>query len=1014
MSDGNSSGEGTSGSSTSFPRPVLTRSRTSTNEGAATSGSRRQHPVVRSVSHHSSFLRDNGDDGRFSNQATRNFWSQHPRQGTNKSRIQKVFELARSSTLNPVPNFSPGSDLRTSRLVNVQLSPMPDRQYHIDGDQSNVTRMMGGASSSANTPYNSYGGINNNADGASPYPSTPRSGISGQHRILGTESRTFYDDFTTIDWPRDVVKDSSRRKALQLIGGISGKLTRMNDAIQGWMLITIIGFSFALIVYAVAQVESLLSDLRHGICATGWLKSEHRCCPYSESFGMCSNWKSWSEVLKKMNDDKNKQKTFFALNFTIYSIFSLTFAYLAVLITLKTKTVNPLFEEASEKQKRQKEKRKNYNKPASSDEEEEAESSDTSDSGGPLETDTMLAKKGPQRVFYTGYGSGVPEVKTIVSGFVIRKFLGTTTLLYKTIGLIFSVSSGMSLGKEGPFVHLATCVGNITCRLSKKFSQNDMKRRQLLSSAASAGVALAFGSPLGGILFSLEEVSYYFLPQQLFRMFFCAMISALFLKFLDPYGTGRIVIFSVTYPDNDWKPWELFCFIFIGIVGGIYGALFCKFHVWWSKTFRQLKWIKNSSTFEVMLVAIITVILTFPNELTSKGVNELLLDLARPCTDVDRDDMGLCPTTPAKIPGIIGYLSYALIVKIILTAITFGLKVPAGIYIPSMVVGALFGRIFGLSVQYLDHIYTHSNADLANFVVPGVYAMAAAGSFMAGVTRMNVTLAVILFELTGSLDHVLPFSIGILVANWVANAIEPNSIYEIIIHKNDFPFLPNRIPKAFDSRLSDLVTVLPRSEIIDVQNSIYISTTQLRQMLLTLQHRGEFDGCIPIVKGKVLMGLISAPELEYALDFIQQRCEELEYYEPVMCKLPVREADMKKYHLHYSGLDRHQYDEEQSMMYDRDLVAGHDTSDYFGYPVRYEDEEEPQDDEIQRELCRIADLTPYIDRVPITMDIHSPLSLVQMMFTQVGTRIICVIREGKFVGLLHKKKFINFTHNDNR
>lgn len=48
---------------------------------------------------------------------------------------------------------------------------------------------------------------------------------------------------------------------------------------------------------------------------------------------------------------------------------------------------------------------------------------------------------------------------------------------------------------------------------------------------------------------------------------------------------------------------------------------------------------------------------------------------------------------------------------------------------------------------------------------------------MCGVTRLSVTLAVILFELTGSLDYVLPFSLAILVAKWTSDAIEPNSIY---------------------------------------------------------------------------------------------------------------------------------------------------------------------------------------------------------------------------------------------
>lgn len=62
---------------------------------------------------------------------------------------------------------------------------------------------------------------------------------------------------------------------------------------------------------------------------------------------------------------------------------------------------------------------------------------------------------------------------------------------------------------------------------------------------------------------------------------------------------------------------------------------------------------------------------------------------------------------------------------------------------------------------------------------------------MCGVTRLSVTLAVILFELTGSLDYVLPFSLAILVAKWTADAIEPNSIYVSL------SFLAN-VPAAAD------------------------------------------------------------------------------------------------------------------------------------------------------------------------------------------------------------------------
>jgi len=110
-------------------------------------------------------------------------------------------------------------------------------------------------------------------------------------------------------------------------------------------------------------------------------------------------------------------------------------------------------------------------------------------------------------------------------------------------------------------------------------------------------------------------------------------------------------------------------------------------------------------------------------------------------------------------------------------------KLPAGIYVPSMVVGGLMGRLIGHTVQWVvlafpDWGVWGTCGKMPNSCIqPGVYGLIAAGSTMCGVTRLSLTLAVILFELTGSLDYVLPFSLAILVAKWTADAIEPLSIY---------------------------------------------------------------------------------------------------------------------------------------------------------------------------------------------------------------------------------------------
>lgn len=93
-------------------------------------------------------------------------------------------------------------------------------------------------------------------------------------------------------------------------------------------------------------------------------------------------------------------------------------------------------------------------------------------------------------------GSGIPELKTILSGFVIPNFLDMKVLVVKAVGSVFAVSTGMCLGKEGPFVHISTCVGWQVARLFPKYRNNGRKTREMLSVACAAGLSVAFGAPL--------------------------------------------------------------------------------------------------------------------------------------------------------------------------------------------------------------------------------------------------------------------------------------------------------------------------------------------------------------------------------------------------------------------------------------------------------------------------------------------------------------------------------------
>lgn len=92
---------------------------------------------------------------------------------------------------------------------------------------------------------------------------------------------------------------------------------------------------------------------------------------------------------------------------------------------------------------------------------------------------------------------------------------------------------------------------------------------------------------------------------------------------------------------------------------------------------------------------------------------------------------------------------------------------------------------------------------------------------------------------------------------------------------NSYPFLNNKHKPVFTSDLADIVPRVRRERLIDISSSPLVSATSLREKLETLHRAGEIDGGLPIIRDDILVGLIPAPDLAFALDRLENEASSL-------------------------------------------------------------------------------------------------------------------------------------------
>ena len=367
-------------------------------------------------------------------------------------------------------------------------------------------------------------------------------------------------------------------------------------------------------------------------------------------------------------------------------------------------------------------------------------------------------------------GSGIPEMKTVLSGVPIYRYFSFNAFIGKSLGIFAAIVSGASVGKVGPYVHLSCliCTRLMKSSYFEKIDKSTSMKTTMLSIACATGITFALGCPLGGVLFSIESTASIYMVSNLWKSFFSSVICCFITKIF--YGDFNIKVIDDTTAINVNFIFKIINFIIIGIMTGIVGAS-CATLVSKGVYIRKkinISWLNNRFKFAA-ITALITASTTFFIPGLRNFDKPIMLHLFSANDNSIQDDW--------QHPGEGWYLLISCFFKYILTVLGLSCTMPSGVFGPMFTVGALLGRFYG----HLIYIIFGINMESA-------FAMAASAGAFSGFSH-TISSALMVFELAGQTKYLPYLLITGLIANLIGQGLSMG-IFDVLLAIKNLPYLP--------------------------------------------------------------------------------------------------------------------------------------------------------------------------------------------------------------------------------
>jgi len=664
-----------------------------------------------------------------------------------------------------------------------------------------------------------------------------------------------------------------------------------------------------------------------------------------------------------------------------------------------------------------------------------------------------------------------------LNGNFIPNLLNFKTLVFKFGGTVCGCAANLAVGPEGPMVHMGACIASAIselncsilgrfalcrprkrdaeagrppaqevqqdqrCRLCQSFDDTD--HREFISAGTACGLAAAFGAPIGGVLFSMEEACSYWSRRVAWRCFLAAMLASFVIGQLHQSDSSGMLSFdtkNVTMTNRAWlyqSPFVAACAMLTGFLGACFNLL-----RGWVQVIKPSKRAHVLRILEVAILAAVTVSLMF-------GVTALAGTCVRPpqplpaslgttswaaamyrglgahveeeprkygiqwhCPEGEYNDLATAffsspeetikqlfsmmrhrPKYYQPQPSDIfqpdfwecgrhngnacKYTLKSLIIfsltYLLLMGLSTGLAVPAGMFMPSIMVGAASGGVFGVILQQL--------LPDSYMIFPGVYALVGATSVLGGVFRASISLVIIMVEGTRGIEFIFGVILAIVVSNYVAEHIHHHGVYESELEQDGtIHFLRLEPPRKLQHMLAQEIMASPVIGLRPVE-----SVSVICQVLQCCTHNGfpVFASNAEGVSDKRVTGLVLRSQLLVLL--------RRGHFQDSSGNLIKQVDDIQAENLSINNEMRHFYSHGNPRSFDpakMELLAWQVTSGREHLDTR----------------DMYVNLRPFMNRAVITVREETSAARCHEIFIALTLRHLCVVDAGnRLVGIITRK-----------